>query len=54
MAKAEGQVIYYVDKDGNLTGLGSKMLMENGGGTSAMLRLAEFGEISFEGYVENP
>lgn len=54
MAEAEGQVIYYVDKDGNLTGLGSKMLMKNGGGTSAILRLAEFGEVSFEGYVQNP
>lgn len=54
MAEAEGQVIYYVDKDGNLTGLGSKMLMENGGGTSAMLQLADFGEISFEGYTKNP
>lgn len=54
MAKAEGQVIYYVDEEGNLTGLGRKMLMENGGGTSAMLRLKDFGEISFEGYTQNP
>jgi len=54
MAGAQGQVIYYVDKDGNLTGIESKMLMENGAGTGSILRLEEFGQISFEGYTQNP
>ena len=54
MAGAMGQVIYYVDKAGNLTGIGSQMVMENGGGTSALLRLSELGKVSFEGYTDTP
>lgn len=53
-AEATGQAIYYVDKEGNLTGLGSRIEMEGGAGTYIMLRLSEFGEVSFEGYTENP
>ena len=54
MAGAQGQVIYYMDMEGNLTGIESKMLMENGAGTGSVLRLEEFGQISFEGYTQNP
>ncbi len=54
MAGAQGQVIYYVDKDGNLTGIGSEMTMTNGAGTSALLRVSDFGEVSFENYTKNP
>lgn len=52
MAEATGQLLYYVDKEGNLTGLGSRMEMEDGVDSYAMLRLSDFGKVSFEGYVE--
>ena len=54
MAGAVGQVIYRVDKEGNLTDIESKMLMENGAGTGSVLHLEDFGQISFKGYTENP
>ena len=50
-AEATGMLLYYVDKEGNLTGLGSRLEME-GGGSYAMLRLSDLGKVSFEGYVE--
>ncbi len=54
MAGATGTVLYYVDKEGNLTGMGSRMTMEDGSGTGAMLRLSELGQVTFEGYTGNP
>lgn len=54
MAGAVGQVFYYVDEQGNLTGIESKMSMKNGSETRAMLHLSELGEVTFENYIVMP
>lgn len=54
MSNAVGALLYYVDKDGNLTGLGSRMDMDSENGTYAMLRLWDLDKVSFEGYTDNP
>ena len=54
MAGATGTVLYYVDKEGYLTGMGSRMTMKDGSGTGAMLRLSELGQVTFEDYTGNP
>lgn len=54
MSNATGALLYYVDKEGNLTGLGSRMEMEGENATYAMLKLWDFDKVSFKGYTENP